>query len=119
MISANVEGFSTAKQQTFACKRPTEEAITHTLIPGMVLASERLHRQYGSAISTKVDSVVDATTISDANDIEVLSVELSSVVVTSAYKPPSVDFNFPQPVPLATATAPSGVTMTLIEMVLL
>lgn len=37
--------------------------------------------------------------MSDDHNIEVLSVELSSVVVTSVYKPPPVDFVFPQPIP--------------------
>lgn len=37
--------------------------------------------------------------MSDDHDIEVLSVELSSVVVTSVYKPPPIDFVFSQPIP--------------------
>ena len=66
----------------------------------MVLATVRPHRQYGSAIFVKAGSDIAATAQSDANNIEVLTVELTSVVVTSVYKPPTVDFNFPQHVPL-------------------
>ena len=56
----------------------------------MVHATERPHRQYGSAIFVKANSVLEATSVSEDDDIQVLSVELSSVVVTSIYKPPAI-----------------------------
>jgi hypothetical protein len=65
----------------------------------MKLVAERPHRQYGSAIYVKTDSVIEATSIKEANNIEVLTVELSNVVVSSIYKPPAVDFKFPDNIP--------------------
>ncbi|KAI4811062.1 hypothetical protein KUCAC02_013985 [Chaenocephalus aceratus] len=65
----------------------------------MVLAIERPYRQYGSAIFVKTGSAIEDTDMSDSHNIEVLSVELSSVVATSVYKPPPVDFVFSQPIP--------------------
>ena len=65
----------------------------------MVLATERPRQQYGSALFVRTGSVKEANySESDAEHIEVLTVEMSSVIVTPVYKPPSVDFNFPQPV---------------------
>ena len=69
----------------------------------------------------KVGSDIVATSPSDVYNIEVLTVELNSVIVTSMYKKPTADFNFSQPVPLKdddkplliigtlTATATNGV----------
>ena len=53
----------------------------------MILAIERPHPKHGSAIFVKHGFVIEATSKSEANDIEVLTVELSSVVVKSVYKP--------------------------------
>ena len=61
----------------------------------MVLATERPHRQYGSAIFVKASSTIEATSVSEDDNIEVLTIELSSVVVTSVYKPPAADYKFP------------------------
>ena len=112
VISANVEGSSTAKQNILAelcsnlhcdvlCLQETHRGSDNNRlsIPGMVLATERPHLQYGSAIFVKASSVIEATSVSDDDNIEVLTVELSSVVVTSVYKPPAVNFKFPYSVP--------------------
>ena len=71
-------------------------------IQGMVLAAERPHRQYGSAIFVKIGSVIEATSISEERNIEVLTVELSRIVITSVYKPPAEYFSFTDPVPTST-----------------
>lgn len=110
VISVNIEGFSSAKQNILAklcskqqcdvlCLQETHRGSENNrpTIPGMALAIERPHRQYGSAVFVKAGLVIKATSMSEDHDIEVLSAELSSVVVTSVYKPPPVDFMFPQP----------------------
>lgn len=63
----------------------------------MALATERPHLQYGSAIYVKGGLATEATSMSEERGIGVLSVELSSIVVTSVYKPPPVDFMLPRP----------------------
>lgn len=68
-------------------------------IPGMVLAIERPHQQYGSAIFVRTDLAIEEMDMSNDHDIKVLSVELSSVVVTSVHQPPRIDFMFSQPIP--------------------
>ena len=110
VISANVESISSAKQEILAelcsklrcdvlCLQETHRASDNNrpTIPGMVLVTERPHRQYGSAIFVKASSAIEATSVSEDDNIEVLSVELSSVVVTSVYKPPGTNFKFPHP----------------------
>ena len=68
-------------------------------IPGMVPAVERPHKMYGSAIFVKASYAIESSAVSEVDDIEVLTVELNSVIVTSVYKPPAVDFKFPQCIP--------------------
>ena len=65
----------------------------------MELAIEHPHRQYGSAIFVKTGTVVESTSRSTEDDIEILTIEMSSVVVTSIYKPPPQAFAFHQRVP--------------------
>ena len=71
-------------------------------ITGMVLATdmtEHPHRQYGSAVYVNTNLVIESTSCSVVDDIDILTVELSSVVVTSVYKPPPSAFVFHQTVP--------------------
>ena len=109
VISINIEGFSTAKQQILAelcsnlhcdvlCIQETHRGSDNIRpsIPGMVFANERPHNQYGSAIFVKASSVIESTSVSAEDDIEVLTVELSNIAVTSVYKPPAAAFVFPQ-----------------------
>ena len=81
-----------------ACKRLIERA-TITAQPFPVCYLLLKDHQYGSAIFVKANSVLEASSVSSDDDIEVLSVELSSVVVTSIYKPPAVDYKFPHSIP--------------------
>lgn len=81
-----------------AYKRHTEGSEKNRpTIPGMALAIERPHLQYGSAVYVKAGLAIEATSMSEDHDIGVLSVELSSTVVTSVCKPPPVDFMLPKP----------------------
>ena len=98
VISVNIEGFSTVKQQILAelcsnlhcdvlCLLETHRGSNSNRpsIPGMVFACERPHDQYGSAIFAKASSVIESTSVSADDDIEVLTVELSNIAVTSVY----------------------------------
>ena len=51
-----------------------------------MLTNDLMHGQYGSAIYDKTAPVKQTTFQLDTNNIEVLAVGLSSVVVTSFYK---------------------------------
>ena len=64
-------------------------------IPGMTLVAERPHDKYGSAIFIKDDLNVKSISVTAANHIEVIIVELPDVVVHSVYKPPSDQFVLP------------------------
>ena len=112
VLSANVEGFSMAKQQILAelcsnlhcdvlCLQETHRGSNNNRpsIPGMVPVTERPHAQYGSAIFVKASSVIECSSVSKVDNIEFLSVELSNVVMTSVYKPPAVDFKFLHSIP--------------------
>ena len=66
-------------------------------IPGMELAIERPHRQYGSAIFVTSGTIVNTTSLTDINTIEILRVDLSGISVASVYKPPDERFSFHQP----------------------
>ena len=60
----------------------------------MVPVTDRPHARDGSAIFVKACSVIECSSVSEFDNIEVLSVELSNVFITSVYKPPEVDFKF-------------------------
>uniref|UniRef100_A0A6P7HAH0 Uncharacterized protein LOC114348275 n=1 Tax=Diabrotica virgifera virgifera TaxID=50390 RepID=A0A6P7HAH0_DIAVI len=66
-------------------------------IRGMKLILERPHDQYGSAVFVRPDIDVASTSLTDQNDIEILTVEINSCTVTSMYKPPNADFAFEEP----------------------
>ena len=66
-------------------------------IPGMDLAIERPHPQYGSAIFVTSGTIVNTTSLTDINNIEILRVDLNGISVTSVYKPPGEHFSFHQP----------------------
>ena len=63
----------------------------------MDLAIERPHPQYGSAIFVTSGTIVNTTSLTDINNIEILRVDLNGISVTSVYKPPGERFSFHQP----------------------
>ena len=110
IMSFNIEGLSAAKQQLVAdlskkhecavlCIQETHRGTDDIRpnIPGMELAIERPNAQYGSAIFVKSGTIVNATSLTDVNNIEILRVDLSGISVTSVYKPPGELFSFDQP----------------------
>ena len=66
-------------------------------IPGMDLAIERPHSQYGSAIFVTSGTIVNTTSLTDINNIEILRIDLNGISVTSVYNPPVERFSFHQP----------------------
>ena len=109
-MSFNVEGLSAAKEQLIAdlrqrlqcavvCIQETHrgpDAIRPS-IPGMDLAIERPHSQYGSAIFVTSGTIVNTTSLTDINNIDILRVDLNGISVTSVNKPPGERFSFHQP----------------------
>ena len=63
----------------------------------MTLVAERPHDKYGGggAIFIRYDLKVKSISVTAANHVEVITAELSDVVVHSVYKPPSEQFELP------------------------
>ncbi len=110
IMSFNVEGLSAAKQQlvddlsnkhrcAVVCMQETHCGPNDIRpnVPGMDLAIERPHAQYGSAIFVMSGTVANATSLTEVNNIEILRVELRGISVTSVHKPPGERFSFHQP----------------------
>ena len=102
IMSFNIEGLSAAKQQLVADLSKKHECAVLCIqethhgpddirpnIPGMEIAIERPNAQYVT--------IVNATSLTDVNNIEILRVDLSGISVTSVYKPPGELFSFDQP----------------------
>ena len=66
-------------------------------ITGIKMAIERPHEKYGSAIYVKPDLVITSTSMTENNDIEILTVNVGSITITSVYKPPTRQFQFDNP----------------------
>ena len=109
-MSFNVEGLSAAKEQLIADLRHRLQCAvvcvqeTHRgpddirpSIPGMDLAIERPHSQYSSAKFVTSGTIVNTTSLTDINNIEILRVDLNGISVTSVYKQPGERFSFHQP----------------------
>ena len=62
---------------------------------GMKIAIERPREKYGSAIYVKPELVITSTSMTENNDIEILlTVNIGSIAITYAYKPPHKQFQF-------------------------
>ena len=102
VISANIEGLTASKASMLPemCKREHWHCLclqethiaTHLArpkIPGMTLIAERSHIKYGSAILIRSDLKVKGVSVSEQDNVELISIELPGVVVHSVYKPPN------------------------------
>ena len=105
IISANVEGLSSSKEELLAnickdyhchvlCLQETHRGTTHKRpkIHGMAPAVEPPHAKHGSAIFVKTGTTIESTSVIDDNDVKVLKVELRGVAATSVNKPPGNAF---------------------------
>ena len=108
-VSINIEGYSQAKAEivsTFAhgydiiklCMQETHIGPEHcrASIHGMELIAETRHRQYGSAVFAKPTLNIEEvhTEVTDSQ-IELVTVSLAKIKITSVYKPPSGEFEWP------------------------
>ena len=64
----------------------------------MPLITEILHDQYGSSIFVRNGLTVDNASVSEIDNIEILSIELMGLSVSSVYKPPIEAFSLPNTV---------------------
>ena len=107
ILSINVEGYSQAKAEivsTFAhgydvvCMQDTHIGPAHCRpsIHGMKLIAETRHRKYGSAVFAKPTLNIEAvhTEVTDSH-IELITVSLATITITSVYKPPAREFEWP------------------------
>ena len=107
-MSFNVKGLSVANQQLIAdlsrkhqcvviCMQETHRGPNDIRpnVPGLDLAIETPHAPYGSAVTS--GTIVNATSLTEVNDIDILRVDLRGISVTSVYKQPGERFSFHQP----------------------
>ena len=111
VMSINTEGLSPAKKKQLIGKLCSDNDCfvlclqeTHRgqqqnrpQIPGMKLAIERPHDKYGRAIFVKNDVTIDKTSMTESDNIEILTVNLGKLAVTSVYKPPGSTSAFEEP----------------------
>lgn len=108
--SINIEGINRDKETLLAeiCKEHACDILlvqeTHRgndrcrpKVEGMDLIVERPHNQYGSAIFARPGTNIISASLTDTDDIEILTVETPQYCVTSIYKPPNVPFAFDKP----------------------
>ena len=106
-MSINIEGYSQAKAEivsTFAhgydivCMQETHIGPEHCRpsIYGMKLIAEIRHRKYGSAVYAKPTLNIEEvhTEVTDSQ-IELITVSLAKITITSVYKPPASEFEWP------------------------
>lgn len=107
VTSINIEGISSLKEVLLAdmCKQTDCDVLlvqeTHRgstrnrpKIAGMKMIVERPHDQYGSAIFVKPGVNVISTSMTESDNIELLTIRTPNFSVTSVYKPPDAKFKF-------------------------
>ena len=110
IISANIEGLSPPKRDLIAklcsehncqvlCLKETHKGPNNNIpnITGMKMAIERPQEKYGSAVYLKTDLVITSTSMTENNDIEILTINIGSINITPVYKPPTRQLQFDNP----------------------
>ena len=100
-VSINIEGYSQAKAEivsTFAhgndivCMPEAHIGSEHCRpsIHGLKLIAETSHRKYGSAVNAKpILNIKEVHTEVTDSQIELITVSLAKITITSVYKPPA------------------------------
>lgn len=110
IVTINIEAITSSKQGILAdlcrnykcdilCIQEThrDQNAHRPKINGMQLVIEQLSAIHGSVILVKNGISVTSAEKSYQNDIEVLTIEVGNLTVTSVYKPPGKDFVFTPP----------------------
>ena len=106
VISANVEGLTASKasilsvickEQHCLCLQETHRSKDQAMPrnPGMALVAERPHNKHGSSVFIRDSLKVNNISICEEGNVELITVELSGVIVHSMYKPPPEPFRLP------------------------
>ena len=84
---------------SYACRRLTEGQTTSGPAYQELIWPSRghIHNNYGSAIFVTSGTIVNTTSLTDINNIDILRVDLNGISVTSVYRPPGKRFSFYQP----------------------
>ena len=80
----------------YACRKPIEDLITEDLsLKGMKLLAEIQHDKYCSVIFYKPDLPIEYThTANNKGKIEIITIFLCSILISSVYKPPESSFSY-------------------------
>ena len=108
VIYANVEGVTASKASILSvmckeqhchcpCLQETHRSKDQARprIPGMALVAERPHNKHGSSVFIRDDLKVNNISVCEEGNVELITVELSGVIVHSMYKPPPESFRLP------------------------
>ena len=108
MISANVEGLTAVEASLLSgmCKvghghwlypQETHRDSVHARpkVPGITQIAKRPHKKYGDTIFVQEDLKEKNVSIRDEGNVEIITVELPSVVEHYVYKPPTERFVLP------------------------
>ena len=106
VMSVNIEGLSSAKQQILAelcanhkcdvlCMQETHRGsgAVRPRVSGMNLVTEIAHEQYGSALFISDSCTCESTSTSSSDNIEIIQATLNRVSINSYYKPPNQAFD--------------------------
>ena len=108
VISANVEGLTASKASILSvmckeqychclCLQETHRSkdLARPRIPGMALIAERPHNTHGSSVFIRDGQKVNNISVCKEGNIELITVELSGIIVHSLYKRPPKHFRLP------------------------
>ena len=108
VISANVEGLTASKASILSvmykeqhchclCPQETHRSKDQAMprIPGMALLAERPHNKLGRSVFIRDGLKVNNISVCEEGNVELITVELSGVIVHSMYRPPLEPFRLP------------------------
>ena len=106
IASINIEGISQEKEILLAqlckdvqcdvlCVQEThrDQNMNTPKIDGIKLVNIIHHKKHGSAMFVKNTIAINSMQIHGAVDMEVLTIDLGTILISSIYKPPNTNFN--------------------------